>query len=117
MQDKAEKQLYRLSRRGFVGGAARCRGGSCNRGQRPRRTRSSRGHSLVTRTARPSSSPRSAKRRTINPFLTNESEGDWRCLMLFDRFVGIDPVGLLPNETGLSSGWTLDDLAYTFTLR
>jgi len=117
MQDKAEQQLYRISRRSFVGGAAGAAtavaiGGSALAAP---------GHRAVTRSVNQDGSTvviaTLGEATTINPFLTSESEGDWRCLMMFDRFVGIDPVGLLPNETGLSSGWTLDGLAYTFTLR
>ena len=43
---------------------------------------------------------------TINPFLTNESEGDWRCRMLFDRFVRINPTTYAP---GAGSGLRVDD--------
>ncbi len=53
---------------------------------------------------------------TINPFLTNESEGDWRCAMLFDRFVRIDTSSYAPIP-GLASEWTIDGLTFTFTLR
>jgi peptide/nickel transport system substrate-binding protein len=54
--------------------------------------------------------------KTINPFLTDESEGDWRCKMLFDEFVRANPAtyALAP---GLASEWTVDDLTITFTLQ
>jgi peptide/nickel transport system substrate-binding protein len=54
--------------------------------------------------------------KTINPFLTDESEGDWRCKMLFDEFVRANPA-TYASEPGLASEWTIDDLTITFTLR
>jgi len=53
---------------------------------------------------------------TINPFLTNESEGDWRCGMLFDRFVRIDTASYAPAP-GIASEWTIDGLTFTFKIR
>jgi peptide/nickel transport system substrate-binding protein len=54
---------------------------------------------------------------TINPFLiANESEGDWRCKMLFDRFVRANPASYA-LEPGLASEWTIDDLTITFKLQ
>jgi len=54
--------------------------------------------------------------KTINPFLTDESEGDWRCKMLFDEFVRANPATYAP-EPGLASEWTIDGLTFTFTLQ
>lgn len=53
---------------------------------------------------------------SINPFLTNESEGDFRCKMLFDRFVHINPATYAP-EPGLAASWTIDNLTFTFKLQ
>src|SRR6476661_6684640 len=50
---------------------------------------------------------------TINPFLTDESEGDWRCKTLFDRFVRLDPTNYAPVP-GLAASWTIDGLKFTF---
>lgn len=56
---------------------------------------------------------------SINPFLTNESEGDWRCKMMFEQFVRVAPDTYAPTEgLGLAESWTLDEatLTYTFTI-
>ncbi len=55
--------------------------------------------------------------QSINPFLTNESEGDWRCKMLFEQFVRVDAATFAPTPgPGLAENWTLDGLTYTFTI-
>jgi len=54
--------------------------------------------------------------KSINPFQTDESEGDWRCKMLFDEFVRANVETYAP-EPGLAAEWTLDNLTYTFTLQ
>ena len=55
--------------------------------------------------------------QTINPFLTSESEGDWRCKMIFESFVRMDPATIQPVPgPGLASDWTVEDLTYTFTI-
>lgn len=54
--------------------------------------------------------------QTINPFLTNESEGDWRCRTLFDSFVRIDPASYAPIP-GLAASWEINDLTFTFTIQ
>jgi peptide/nickel transport system substrate-binding protein len=55
--------------------------------------------------------------QSINPFLTNESEGDWRCKMLFEQFVRMDPASYAPTPgPGLASDWTVENLTYTFTI-
>ena len=54
---------------------------------------------------------------SINPFQTSESEGDWRCKMLFDEFVRMDPATYAPTPgEGLAKEWTIDGLTFTFTL-
>lgn len=53
---------------------------------------------------------------TINPFLTNESEGDWRCKMLFDEVIRANPA-TYALEPGLASEWAVDDLTITLTIR
>lgn len=54
--------------------------------------------------------------QSINPFLANESESDWRTTQLFDSVIRIDPASyeLVP---GLASEWTVEDLTITFTIR
>ena len=56
--------------------------------------------------------------QTINPFLTNETEGTWRCKMMFDEFVTLDPVTYEPIPS-LAAEWDISDDAtqYTFTLQ
>lgn len=56
--------------------------------------------------------------QTINPFLVNESEGTWRCKMLFDEFVTLDPKTFEPKPA-LAKSWTLspDGKEYIFTLQ
>jgi len=56
--------------------------------------------------------------QTINPFLTNETEGTWRCKMMFDEFVTLHPVTYEPIPS-LAAQWEIseDALTYTFTLQ
>lgn len=56
--------------------------------------------------------------QSINPFLVNETEGTWRCSMLFDQFVEIDPT-TYEVRPKLAKEWTISDdaLEYTFTLQ
>lgn len=55
--------------------------------------------------------------QTINPFLSaNESESDWRCKMLYDEFVHINPATYAP-EPGIAESWTIDNLTFTFKIR
>ncbi|MGI8854752.1 MAG: ABC transporter substrate-binding protein [Thermomicrobiales bacterium] len=54
--------------------------------------------------------------KTINPFLSNESEGDWRIKMLFDQFVRLKPDTFEP-KAGLAKSWKIDNLTFTFTLQ
>jgi peptide/nickel transport system substrate-binding protein len=53
---------------------------------------------------------------TINPFKAGDSEDEWRCKILYDEFVRIDPVTYEPIP-GIASEWTVDDLTFTFTIR
>ncbi len=82
-----------LSRRGFVGGGAAA-GAALAAGvalrpagaaPAPRGMRTARyqddGPELIIGTL--------GEAKTINPFLTNESEGDCRCKLLFDEFVRV----------------------------
>lgn len=56
--------------------------------------------------------------QTINPLLTNESEGQWRAKMLFEEFVKLDPETLEPTAN-IADDWEPSDdgLEYMFTLR
>lgn len=55
--------------------------------------------------------------QTINPFLSaNESESDWRCKMLYDQFVHINPATYAP-EPGIAASWTIDNLTFTFKIQ
>lgn len=56
--------------------------------------------------------------QSINPLLTNETEGTWRAKMMFDQFVNLNLETLQP-EPGLAREWTISDdgLTYTFTLQ
>ena len=53
---------------------------------------------------------------TINPFLSSDSEADWRCKMLYDEFVRANPT-TYAAEPGIASEWTIDGLTFTFTIR
>lgn len=55
--------------------------------------------------------------QTINPFLSaNESESDFRCKMLYDQFVHINP-GTYAPEPGIAASWTIDNLTFTFKIQ
>jgi peptide/nickel transport system substrate-binding protein len=54
---------------------------------------------------------------SINPFISaNESETDWRCKMIYDQFVHINPATYAP-EPGIAESWTIDNLTFTFKIR
>ena len=54
--------------------------------------------------------------QTINPFVSNETEGDWRVKMLFDQFVRIDPE-TFEAKPGIAQSWEANELTFTFTLQ
>ncbi len=54
--------------------------------------------------------------KTVNPFQTDESEGDWRCKMLYDEFVRPDPETYAATP-GLAASWDIQDLVITFTIQ
>ncbi|MDI3339440.1 MAG: ABC transporter substrate-binding protein [Sphaerobacter sp.] len=56
--------------------------------------------------------------QTINPLLVNETEGTWRCRMLFGEFVELDPASLKPSP-GIAKEWIVSDdgREVTFTLQ
>lgn len=55
--------------------------------------------------------------QTINPLLTNESEGQWRARMLFDEFLKLDLETLEPVPN-IAKEWKVEgDTTYTFTLQ
>ncbi|CAN5743167.1 hypothetical protein BH23CHL5_BH23CHL5_13210 [soil metagenome] len=107
----------RISRRTLVGGTAAAAAmlGTASLGQAAPTTQNrtfsrlqSDGPSIIIGTL--------GEAQTINPFLTNESEGDWRCKMLFDEFVRANALTYAP-EPGLAESWTVEDLTFTFTIR
>jgi peptide/nickel transport system substrate-binding protein len=53
---------------------------------------------------------------SINPFVSADSEGDWRIKMLFDQFVRLDPKTLVPKAS-LAKSWKIDGNTFTFTLQ
>ncbi|MGA7672832.1 MAG: ABC transporter substrate-binding protein [Nitrolancea sp.] len=53
---------------------------------------------------------------TINPFVANESEGTWRCQMLYDQLVGVDPATLKPAPA-IAKSWDVNNLTFTFHLQ
>ncbi len=53
---------------------------------------------------------------TISPFQASDSEDQWRCKILYDEFVRIDPVSYAPLP-GIAASWEIDDLTVTFTLQ
>ncbi|HEV2109406.1 MAG TPA: ABC transporter substrate-binding protein, partial [Thermomicrobiales bacterium] len=109
----------RLSRRSLVGGAAASVTGLALAGTQltgaapdPRGSRSVRiqgdGTGILIGTLGEAS--------TINPFQTDESEGDWRCKMLFDEFVRPDPETYAATP-GLAASWEIEDLSFTFKIQ
>ncbi len=53
---------------------------------------------------------------TINPFRAGDSEDEWRCKILYDEFVRINPTTYVP-EPGIAASWEISDLTFTFTLQ
>ena len=56
--------------------------------------------------------------QSINPLLSNETEGQWRDKLLFEEFVELDLETLLPKPN-IAKQWTVsaDGTEYTFSLR
>lgn len=55
--------------------------------------------------------------QTINPLLTNETEGQWRARMLFDEFIKLDLQTLEPVPNIAQEWQTEGDTTYVFKLR
>jgi peptide/nickel transport system substrate-binding protein len=54
---------------------------------------------------------------TINPFLENDNEAYWRCKLLFEQFLRVDPATFAPTAgPGLVAEYSLDGLTYTFKI-
>lgn len=53
---------------------------------------------------------------TINPFQSDESEGDWRCKMLYDEFVRPDPETYAATP-GIAESWEIEGLTFTFAIQ
>lgn len=56
--------------------------------------------------------------QSINPLLINETEGTWRCKMMYEEFIELDPVTLKPRPN-IAKEWSISDdhKTYTFTLQ
>lgn len=52
--------------------------------------------------------------RSVNPYVSDESEGDWRCKMLYDEFVRPDPQTYAATA-GIAASWEIDEATLTFT--
>jgi peptide/nickel transport system substrate-binding protein len=107
--DNDRDPRFRLSRRGFVGGTAGAAALLALGGPRAVRYVDAQGQSTIIIATL-------GEAQTINPFLTQESEGDWRCKTLFDRFVRLDPTTYAPGP-GLAASWKVDGLKITFSLQ
>ncbi len=53
---------------------------------------------------------------SINPFVSSDSEGDWRVKMLFDQMTTPDPTTFVPTP-GLAKSWQAQGTTITFTLQ
>lgn len=53
---------------------------------------------------------------SINPFQSDETEGDWRCMMLYDEFVRPDPQTYAATP-GIAASWAIDNLTFTFAIQ
>jgi peptide/nickel transport system substrate-binding protein len=100
---------YLLSRRGFVGGTAGAAALLALGGPRAIRLAGAQDEKTIIIATL-------GEAQTINPFTVQESEGDWRCSTLFDRFVRLDQSTLAPVP-GLAASWTIDGLTFTFSLQ
>jgi peptide/nickel transport system substrate-binding protein len=113
-----DEALYRISRRGFVGGTAAT---AAALAVGPQLISAAPGSKGSLQRLNQDSEPTIiigtlGEAETINPFLTQESEGDWRCKQLFDEFVHTNPATYV-QEPGIAAEWTLDNLTYTFKLQ
>ncbi len=110
--DDQTPKRFLVTRRGFVGGAAATAAALAvgvspvSRGSRTAAAQE--GPSIIIGTLGEAS--------TINPFLSNDSEADFRVKMLFDDFVHIAPDTYQPGP-GLAAEWTLDNLTYIFKIQ
>jgi peptide/nickel transport system substrate-binding protein len=53
--------------------------------------------------------------QTINPIVAGENQSDFRCSLIFEQLIRLDPTTYEPKPS-LAQGWDLKDLTYTFTL-
>jgi peptide/nickel transport system substrate-binding protein len=116
--NERDEALYRISRRGLVGTAA---ASAAAIAVGPHLAGAAPGVKTTVRTLNQGDDSTIiigtlGEAHFINPFLTDDSEGDWRCKMLFDEFVHINPTTYAP-EPGIAASWTLDNLTYTFKLQ
>ncbi|MBA2277264.1 MAG: ABC transporter substrate-binding protein [Chloroflexia bacterium] len=100
--------LRRLSRRQLVGGAAGLGATVALGGHGVRLAAAQEPEGILIGTL--------GEATSINPFQASESEGQWRCKMLFDEFVRADANDFSP-QPGLAAEWTNEGLTYTFTLQ
>jgi peptide/nickel transport system substrate-binding protein len=112
-----DEALARISRRGFVGGTAATAAALAVGPQLAGAAPGSKGSLLrLNQDGEPTIIIGTlGEANSINPFLTDESEGDWRCKMLFDEFVRTNETYV--QEPGIAAEWTLDNLTYTFKLQ
>ncbi len=55
--------------------------------------------------------------QTLNPFLVNDTEAYFRCKLMYEQFLRIDPATYAPTAgPGLVSDYSLDGQTYTFTI-
>lgn len=110
--DDQTPKRFLVTRRGFVGGAAATAAALAvgvspvSRGRQAAVAQE--GPSIIIGTLGEAS--------TINPFLANDTEADFRCKMLFDDFVHISPDTYQP-QPGIAAEWTLDNLTYVFKIQ
>ncbi|MBA3643464.1 MAG: ABC transporter substrate-binding protein, partial [Chloroflexia bacterium] len=115
MIERATPQRYRISRRHVIAGSAGTAAALAVGGFGPR-TASARRAGAAQDEATSILIGTLGEAKSINPFLSDESEGDWRCKMLFDEVVRANPATYAP-EPGLASEWTIDDLTLTFKIQ
>ncbi|MDP8909695.1 MAG: ABC transporter substrate-binding protein [Chloroflexota bacterium] len=104
----SNQTLRRLNRRRFVGGAAALGAALVVGSHATRLASAQETESILIGTL--------GEATSINPFAASESEGLWRCKMLFDEFVRANVEDYSP-QPGLAAEWTNEELTYTFTLQ